>query len=195
MKPNIYISTITALAIFASSLVNGQVVDLHLDKAYRPKEKSTALGRAWQYSRPLIAPSSFMFVSGAFNGLMDLSRNNYSIYSEFFGITNHQWHDPRISWVNKYKLDGDGQPLQPLQPKFWLSTTTLVGTTDAWHAYQSGMLSMWSAGQFSYAFNISKASRSRKKWYWIVLDILIQRVVWQAGFYTTYGGIKYGWYK
>lgn len=195
MKPNIYISTITALAIFASSLVYGQVVDLHLDKAYSTKEKSSAFGRAWQYSKPLIAPSAFMFASGAFNGLMDLTRNNYSYYSDFFNIQNHQWHDARISWTNKYKLDSDGQPLQPLEPRFWLSTNAFVFTTDAWHMYQSGMLSSWTVGQFSYAFNINKSSRERKKWYWILVDILIQRIAWQAGFHTTYSGIRYGWYK
>lgn len=195
MRRLIYILSITCVVLSTTSMVHGQHVDLHLPPVTLKKKPSTAIGRAWEYSKPLVVPSAFMYVSGACNGLMDLSRNNYSLYSDFFNITNHQWHDPRISWKNKYKVGHDGEPLQPLQAKFFLSTNALVGTTDAWHMYQSGMLSTWTAGQFSYAFNINRGSRDRKKWYWILLDILIQRVAWQAGFHTTYSGIRYGWWK
>jgi hypothetical protein len=38
--------------------------------------------------------------------------------------------NPLISWKNKYK---NGDPKQG--PKFWGSTTFLVGVTDAWHLF------------------------------------------------------------
>jgi len=40
--------------------------------------------------------------------------------------------NPLISWKNKYK---NGDPKQG--PKFWGSTTLLVGFTDAWHLFGS----------------------------------------------------------
>jgi hypothetical protein len=144
----------------------------------------------WTYSKPLIMPSAMMYLSGACNGLMDMSRNHYDIYSRFYRVTNHQWHDPRISWTNKYKLDADGSVMRPLTPRFFGSTNVFVGTTDAWHAYQTGMLTTWTVGQFSYAFNLSKMDASRKKWYYIVIDIIIQRLAWQAGFHTTYSLVR-----
>ena len=194
MKALIYhIIMNTILILMSASVCNAQVVDLHLDKALSIKDKSS-VGKVWSYAKPLIIPSALMYTSGAFNGLMDLNRNHYSQYAERFSITNHQWHDPNISWTNKYKKDSDGQLVRPLQPKFFMSNTLFVGTTDAWHAYQSGMLTFWSAGMYSYSFNITKSSRDRRKWYWILIDVIWQRLAWSAGFHTTYTGVRRGWW-
>lgn len=46
-----------------------------------------------------------------------------------------QWLDPRVSWTNKWK-DGD----QARGEAFPLSSTALVGLTDAWHLAKSLML-------------------------------------------------------
>lgn len=46
------------------------------------------------------------------------------------------WYDPRISWKLKYKNQDQEQG-----PAFFGSTTFLVWITDAWHFFQTIMLS------------------------------------------------------
>jgi hypothetical protein len=56
--------------------------------------------------------------------------------SVFAAIPAHrQWLDPRISWTNKWQ---GGDPARG--EAFPLSSTALVGLTDAWHLAKSVML-------------------------------------------------------
>ena len=70
-------------------------------------------------------------ISGASNAVMDkVSFHFYeSIFSEF---ENEHFWNPSISWSNKYKgrspLNGE---------RFFLSTSLLVWTTDAWHLFKT----------------------------------------------------------
>lgn len=57
-----------------------------------------------------------------------LFRFDISIFSRF----NEVFWNPQISWVNKYKYDSLGKRTS----KFFLSTTVLVWTTDAYHLLQ-----------------------------------------------------------
>lgn len=65
------------------------------------------------------------------NAVMDClwTRFDRSVFAQF---ENHRsWLDPRISWKNKWK-DGDSNHGEA----FFLSSTTLVPLTDAWHCFK-----------------------------------------------------------
>lgn len=55
-------------------------------------------------------------------------RYKRSVFAKF----NPKFWNPQISFFNKYKLDNKGNRV----PKFFLSTTVLVWTTDAYHLLQ-----------------------------------------------------------
>ena len=61
--------------------------------------------------------------------VMDTLMFHYS--TSIFKKRNRLFWDPAKSWRNKYAL---GKPEQGA--KFFLSTTLLVGITDAWHLFQ-----------------------------------------------------------
>lgn len=52
--------------------------------------------------------------------------------TSLFSKLNPKFWNPKISWLNKYTIDKDGNKI----PKFFLSTTMLVWTTDAYHLLQ-----------------------------------------------------------
>jgi hypothetical protein len=69
-----------------------------------------------------------LLLAAALNAVMDELQFHYdtSVFARF--KSQQQWLDPRVSWRNKWK-DGD----QKQGEKFPLSSTSLVGLTDAWH--------------------------------------------------------------
>lgn len=75
---------------------------------------------------------AILWVLGArFNAVMDCLQFRYDV-SKFSNKKKQTFWNPSLSWVNKYK-DGDTTK----GPKwFGLSTTVLVGLTDAWHLFQ-----------------------------------------------------------
>lgn len=77
---------------------------------------------------------ALVLAAGA-NATMDVLSFRYerSVFAAF--PAQRQWLDPRVSWTNKWK---DGDP--KLGEAFPLSSTALVGLTDAWHLAKSGML-------------------------------------------------------
>ena len=81
-----------------------------------------------------VAAFSFLLFAGAVcsNAVMDTISFRYdrSVFSKLDKF--HQWFDPRISWVNKWK---NGDPAQG--EAFILSSTALVATTDAWHFFKA----------------------------------------------------------
>ena len=101
------------------------------------------------------------------------------------------------AWKNKWKKDQSGNVLVGVE-KFWLSSRSLVWTTDFHHLtrfvkHRSDELSMmyyakghrikkfyWSSG--------SKESRKtkKKKWYWYVADFSVMFEARSIGFYAAY---------
>jgi len=75
----------------------------------------------------------FMFIAGFANAIMDVLqfRFNRSIFKNYKAL----FWNPNVSWRNKWK-DGDHTKGE----RFWLSSSFLVFTTDAWHLFQSLML-------------------------------------------------------
>lgn len=72
---------------------------------------------------------SLIFISALSKAIMDVIQFKY--YESVFRNFNSYFWNPKLSWANKYKN------LDPKQgPKFFLSTTVLVWTTDAWHLFQ-----------------------------------------------------------
>lgn len=77
----------------------------------------------------LISIVSMAIIAGSAKAIMDTLQFHY--HSSVFNRTGWaKYWNPQHSWRNKYK-DTDW-----LEPKFPLSTTVLVWTTDAWHLFQ-----------------------------------------------------------
>lgn len=75
-----------------------------------------------------------MLLAGIFNAVMDrINMFESSIFSKLPGKYQNWWN-PKNAWKNKWKLDENGKPTK--EPRFFLSTTLFVFTTDAWHFFQ-----------------------------------------------------------
>ena len=72
----------------------------------------------------------FFILAGVTEGVMDKLQFHYQV-SKFKDFKNHLFWDPCHSWRNKYK---NGNPEEG--ERFPLSTTLLVGFTDAWHFFK-----------------------------------------------------------
>jgi len=72
---------------------------------------------------------SLIFVAAVSKAIMDKVRFHYS--TSIFKDKNELFWNPSKSWKNKWK-NGDSTQGE----KFWLSSTVLVFTTDAWHLFQ-----------------------------------------------------------
>jgi hypothetical protein len=79
--------------------------------------------------RPRLAPIGLALASGAAYGVHETVVHHPHLIP---GAWNKQWWDGTVSWRNKYR---NGDP--DMGPKFPLSTTALVWTTDAKHLFGS----------------------------------------------------------
>ena len=70
-------------------------------------------------------------LAGVAEAVMDKLQFHFD-RSIFSNLKNKQWWNPIDSWKNKWK-NGDKEQGE----KFWLSSTILVWTTDAWHFFKS----------------------------------------------------------
>lgn len=78
----------------------------------------------------LIAVISLLVVAMVAYSINSVLLFRYEI-SLFSKLSPSFW-DPKISWLNKYKVNEYGNRV----PRFFLSTTVLVWTTDAYHLLQ-----------------------------------------------------------
>ena len=102
-----------------------------------------------------------------------------------------------VSWTNKWKKSADGTVLVG-QEKFWLSSRSLVWTTDFHHLtrfvkHRSDEVSMVFYAQGHgikkfYWSNGSKESRKvkSKRWYWYAADMAVAFTFRSAGFWLAY---------
>ena len=113
-----------------------------------------------------------ILVSAVGKSVMDKLQFHYSksIFSKF---KNQQFWNPEISWKNKWK---NGNKLQG--ESFFLSSTVLVFTTDAWHLFQNIFLNLLFLGLFFITF---------KEISWLkALLFLLSRVIFGLKFTYVY---------
>lgn len=110
------------------------------------------------------------FVAGLGDGTAEALRNHYSKTP----FKNHQYWDPGVSWTNKYK---NGDPTQG--PRFPLSTTAFVWTTDGYHMSRMVRNS-------SFMVSIVFHPHEKKKWTGYLLDVATHYLMFQAGFNLMY---------
>jgi hypothetical protein len=83
----------------------------------------------------LIIIATLVIASALCNGICDTLQFHYT--NSRYAQMNERFWNPKMSWVNKYKHDEEGNLVKPLQPKFLGSTTWFVFTTDAWHLFKT----------------------------------------------------------
>lgn len=69
-------------------------------------------------------------VAGISMAIMDKLQFHY-LRSDFSLLMNQQFWNPQLSWLNKYKIVDNERV-----PRFFLSTSWLVGFTDGWHLFK-----------------------------------------------------------
>lgn len=117
-------------------------------------------------AREHIAPAALVFVSGAFEGVMD--------HLDFHYSTGNQFWDPAVSWKNKYK-GGDPANGKTFAGKY------MVWTTDGWHMMKFGRNLTMFAG-----FTLKLTSGTKKRWYWYAVEGVSYWAINRAGFNLTY---------
>ena len=67
-----------------------------------------------------------IFISGMFEGVMDTLTFHYGKFRKKHKKAKDKFWNEEIAWINKYDNT-------LIYPKFFLSTTVLVGFTSGWH--------------------------------------------------------------
>ena len=120
-------------------------------------------------------------LAGLTNGVCDTLQFHFGS-SKLSQKKNRLFWDPKQSWRNKYK---NGDPDQG--PRFPLSTTLLVWTTDAWHLFKMFQLACVRASIVlcaSYHITIGYTGWQNAL-AWLAIWILLI-FVRSAGFHLTY---------
>lgn len=82
----------------------------------------SGLGSLYYTDKNKLLHYSLFFTAGVMDGFNEELQHHYPKVKEKLPYLNDQWFDPTISWQNKYNVS------------YPLSTTLLVGLTDAYHA-------------------------------------------------------------
>lgn len=114
-----------------------------------------------------------IFAAGAFEGTAETVQFHYDEFDKRFPRADEFW-DASKSWQNKYK---NGDPLQG--PKFPLSTTALVWTTDGYHL-------MRTMRNVSFLAAILITPNCGLKWHHYILKAAMYSLAYTAGFHLTY---------
>jgi hypothetical protein len=128
----------------------------------------------WKLDKKDIWASSAMFLAGWADGTAEITKWDYASYEAFYGDVNDAWHNPDISWKNKYKNRevSDG-------PAFIGSTTVFVGGTDAYHALRT-------LRNFSIGATFLLMPRCENNWKTFVLRVICYTFANRAGFWVGY---------
>lgn len=117
-------------------------------------------------------------IAGYANAVMDMLAHHYST-SKFSLKKNQQYWNPKLSWRNKWK---NGDPEQG--ERFFLSSSLLVFTTDAWHFYKWIMLSVIPIpGAMIVGFTFWG------HWVFFVVGYIVLRTAFAGTFHLFYHGV------
>ena len=134
-------------------------------------------------NKTLLITAALLITAGISNGIMDTLQFHYT---QTPLNPNNQFWNPDLSWKNKYAQDAAGTLLRPLRPKFFGSTTFLVGFTDAWHLFQ---LIMFACFRTAVVIALAQAYRLLPGWKntvaWAGVWVLLH-VVQAGGFHLIY---------
>jgi hypothetical protein len=120
-----------------------------------------------------------MFTAGACDGQVETLSHHYTDFKTKFPNINDEFWNPDISWRNKWEggLKSNGE-------KFPLSSTALVWTTDAYHAFKMGQKAcIFTVATIDIGWH-KKSSKKRFKHY--LTDWILYSICYTSGFYVTY---------
>jgi hypothetical protein len=98
--------------------------------------------------------------------------------SIFITYKKQQWWNPKLSWKNKWK-NGNKEEGE----RFMLSSTLLVGLTDAWHFFKSIMIVLL-------CIAIAVYVSYNQLFIYKLFEISVLGTVWNITFNITYNKIK-----
>lgn len=131
----------------------------------------------WEWQR-YIAPAAMAFGSGAADGISQVLLFHTDNFFEVHPEASRQYWDPYQSWENKWRRDADGE-VQVGKERFWLSSTALVWTTDAYHLMRTVDNTMVTATFLLYP-------SGKRKWWVKGLEVIGLSLARKAGFHLTY---------
>ncbi len=126
--------------------------------------------------RPLIARSSLLLVSGFADGLSEVLKIKYPRFEKRFPNASAQFWNYSISHTNKWST-------YP-HPKFPLSSTALVWTTDGYH-----LARMVRNCTMITAITIPINGGKKRKWYSYAIEGATYYICYTAGFNLAYDGL------
>lgn len=138
-------------------------------------QAQTAAGEYWRHLRGNIAPAALMLTAGASQGLNDAISHKYDQTLFARNPARAQFWDPDVSWRNKYA----NWP-QDKSPRFFGSTTFLVGFTDAWHLTNSMQIKA-----LQITIPLYQSDQDRRKWWWPVADVAASSLIYSAGWHLS----------
>jgi hypothetical protein len=129
----------------------------------------------WRLNGNKLLTGGLLVLSGAAKGFNETLEFNWRGFESVFPKANPQWFYPQFSYKNKYK---DGDPAKG--PRFPLSTSILVMTTDQYHLnnfiHKASMI----------AAVVIKIGEGKKPFRHYLFDALYYSACYQVGFGSVY---------
>lgn len=123
---------------------------------------------------------SLLFLAGSCDGFSEVIDHHYYKFDEVHPNANQSYWNPSQSWTNKYKNNDDKQG-----DKYFMSSTTLVWTTDAYHLTRTVHKTFIVA-----AVCIPLCKRNKnKKFKHYTTDFIVYSACYSLGFTLVYDGI------
>lgn len=133
--------------------------------------------RLKNYAKRMAVPTSLFFLSGVANGIHDIAstsaKYNLSVLPKYDGGF---WGHKDQTWVNKWELDKNGDPMVGNE-RFWGSSTMFSAGTDLWHASKTATITCFEIGLLTY----DKPDKFWKK----ALDMVILKTAFSAGWHLS----------
>lgn len=120
-------------------------------------------------------------LAGAAKGFNETLQFHYKAFHRRFPGANPRWFNPDISWRNKYR---GGNP--NAGPRFPLSKSLLVATTDQYHLNLFVQRTAWVTAL------VIRIGEGKRPFKYYLKDFLFYTACHQLGFYSTYFPFRYG---
>ena len=153
------------------SIVAEALRTVYADPELKQPVLNIATERAYNWKRGVLV-AGFGLVAGISYGLNQMSAHHPNDLPSGW---NRQYWDNSISWQNKYK---NGDP--SAGPKFPLSTTALVWTTDGYHMTQTVHRAALIGAGVTIGFG------EKRKWWQYGADLVLGFAAYSIGFHSLY---------
>jgi hypothetical protein len=156
--------------LFAGTAVQAQPVTRLKSPAVYP----------WKLTKNKAVTGGLVFLAGASKGFNETLTFHWKNFHDKYPHASARWYNPAISWRNKYR---HGNPNHG--PKYAMSTSVLVMTTDQYHLNNFINRVSWMTAI------VIRVGEGKRPFKYYVKDLFYYTFCHQLGFVLTYLPFRY----